>query len=222
MRLAVLGFVAALLTAPLAAQAAQPPAMFSATLQAAIADRLTYERTALDEECTSRRTGEGGRELSIRSIRPTVIEVTPGQARVVYRPAAVAALRVGETKLAGSWLELRRCRFLPPERSSGTCDRASGSVRRMRAGFRSGRHAIVFRPGSSGDVTPCGLDQGVPGGWLDLFSGRIDHDVLLSGRSLRVLARAEGTRERTIAGDPTLKVTQRTTVRWTLTFRRLL
>jgi hypothetical protein len=110
MRLAALAFLAALLLAPLAAQAAQPPARFAVTLQGTIVDRLTYERTAVEDECTSHKTGNGGRGLEIRSLRPTTIAV---------------------------------------------------------------------------------------------------------------VARASGARENTIGGDPTLKVTQRTTVRWALTFRRL-
>jgi hypothetical protein len=111
MRLAALAFLAALLLAPLAAQAAQSPARFAVTLQGTIVDRLTYERTAVEDECTSHKTGNGGRGLAIRSLRPTT---------------------------------------------------------------------IVARA-----------------------------------------ARASGARENTIGGDPTLKVTQRTTVRWALTFRRL-
>jgi hypothetical protein len=70
-------------------------------------------------------------------------------------------------------------------------------------------------------VTACGLDRPLPGGWLNQFPGRIDQDALLAGRSLRVVARASGTRQSTFNGDPLFQRTQRTTVRWTLTFRRL-
>jgi hypothetical protein len=223
MRLAALGLLAALLAAPLAAQAARPPARFAVTLQGTVVDRVTYERVLVDEECTSRRTGNGGRGLTIRNLRPTTIEVTGGATRVVYRPARVAALRVAATSLAGTYSELRSCRFLPPERRSGKCQRAAGSVRRLQAGFRSARNAIVFgRPGPSrGDVTACGLAGAVVGGWLNLVPGRIDEDALLNGRSRQVFARAARTREGTIGGDPTFTGTQQTTVRWTLTFRRL-
>lgn len=216
-------FAAAVLAAPLAGQAAQAPARFAVTLQGTIVDRLTYERTQVDEECTSRRTGDGGRELAVRSVRPTTIEVVRGASRPVYRPQRLDALRVVATNIAGSFLELRRCRFLPPERVTGTCERAPGPVRRLRARFRSGPNTILFqRPAATeGDVTPCGLDRAVLGGWFHLVPGRIDHQALLNGRSLRVVARASGTREGTVAGDPTVKITQRTTVRWTLTFRRL-
>lgn len=223
MRLAALAFLAALLSAPLAAQSAQSPARFAVTLQGTIVDRLTYERTAVEEDCTSRKTGNGGRRLAVRSRRPTTIEVTPGASAVVYRPARVVGLRVAATTLEGTFSELRSCRFLPPERRSGRCERAAGTIRRLRAGFRSGRNALVFaRPGPTREeVSACGLGRTVPGGWLHLVPGRIDQDALLNGRSLRIVARAAGTRENTIGGDPTLKVTQRVTVRWTLTFRRL-
>jgi hypothetical protein len=223
MRLAALGFLAALLSAPLAAQAAQPPARFAVTLQGTIVDRVTYERTTVDEECTTRKSGDGGRRLSIRSLRPTTIEVARGGSAVVYRPARVVALRVAATSLEGNFVELRTCRSLPPVRRSGRCERAAGAVTRMRAGFRSGRNAIVFaRPRTTREqVGVCGLGQTVAGGWLHLASGRIDQDALLSGRSLRIVARASGTRENTIIGIPTMQGTQRTTIRWTLTFRRL-
>jgi hypothetical protein len=222
MRLAALGLLAALLAAPLAAQAARPPARFAVTLQGTVVDRVTYERVLVDEECTSRRTGNGGRGLTVRSLRPTTIEVTGGATGVAYRPARVAALRVAATRLAGTYSELRSCRFLPPERRLGKCQRAAGSVRRLQAGFRSARNAILFRPGPSrGDVTACGLDRAMLGGWLNLAPGRIDQDALLNGRSRRVIARAAKTREGTIGGDPTFTGTQQTTVRWTLTFRRV-
>lgn len=223
MRLAALGLLAALLAAPLAAQAARPPARFAVTLQGTIVDHLAYERVVVDEECTTERTGRGGRGLTIRSLRPTMIEVTGGTTRVVYRPARVAALRVAATSLAGEYVELRSCRFLPPERRLGKCRQAPGSVRRLQAGFRSARNSILFgHPGPSrGDVTACGLDRAMLGGWLNLVRGRIDEGALLNGRSRRVFARAARTREGTIGGDPTLTGTQQTTVRWTLTFRRL-
>jgi hypothetical protein len=225
MRPAALGLLAALLIAPLAAQAAQQPARFAVTLQGRIIDNVSYERLGIpvSEDCTARRTGHGGRELTIRSLRPTTIEVIRGGSRVVYRPARVGRLRVAATRLAGSFLETRLCRFLPPEKRTGTCSRARGPVRRLRAGFRSGRNAIVFRrPAPSRiAITACGLDRSVPGGWLHEVRGRIDQGALLAGRSLRVFARASGTRERTFDTDPLLQRTQRTTVRWTLTFRRL-
>jgi hypothetical protein len=223
MRLAAVGFVAALLAAPLAAQAAQQPARFAATLQGTIVDEVTYERTVVADECTSIRTGRGGRKLAIRSLRPTTIEVTGGASPIVYRPSRLVALRVAATRLAGAYSELRSCRFLPPEKLNGKCQQETGSVRRVPATFRSGRNAILFnRPATAqNDVTACGLDRTLPGSWLELVRGRIDQDALLNGRSRRVFARAAGTRESTAAVAPTVKVTRQTTVRWTLTFQRL-
>lgn len=225
MRLAALGFLAALVAAPLAAQAAQPAARFAVTLRGTVVDRVTYERIVAAEECTSQRTGQGGRSLAIRSLRPTTVEVAGSRSGVVYRPARVVALRVAATTLPGSYSELRRCRFLPPEKLTGKCNRAPGSVRRVAAGFRRGRNAIVFRAPapSSTDVLACGLDrqQATFGGWLHLVAGRIDQDALLAGRSRRVVVRGAGTRERKIGGGPTFTGTRKTTVRWSLTFRRL-
>jgi hypothetical protein len=222
MRLAALGLLIALLAGPLAAQAAQQPARFAVTLQGKIIDNLTYERMVLVEDCSAQRTGQGGRELAIKSVRPTIVEVSGGGSRVVYRPARIGWLRVASTRLAGSYTEIRRCRFLPPEKLTVECDRAPGPVRRLRAGFRSGRNSIQFgRPAPGRDVTACGLGQSLPGGWLHEASGRIDQEALLAGRSQRVFARASGTLERTLDGGPLLQRTQRTTVRWTLMFRRL-
>jgi hypothetical protein len=223
MRLAAVGFLAALLLAPLAAQAAQPTAEFAVTLRGTVVDRLTYERTTVDDECTLHTSGDGGRQLSVRSLRATTIEVTRGASGLVYRPARVSGLRVAATSLEGTFVELRNCRFLPPERRVGRCERAAGAVSRMRAGLRSRRNAIVFaRPKPAlAQVRACGLGPTVPGGWFHLVSGRIDPDTLIDGRSLRVVARASVTRENSIIGIPTTQGTQRTTVRWTLTFRRL-
>lgn len=223
MRLAALGVLAALLAAPLAAQAARQPARYAVTLQGSIVDSVSYERITVGEDCSIQRTGDGGRELAIRSLRPTTIEVSGGAPQVVYTPARITALRVAATTLPGSYTEVRRCRFLPPEKLVADCRRSVVTVWRQQANFRSGRNAILFRRPASArsDVTACGLGVSLPGGWLHDFPGRIDQSALVAGRSLRVVARATGTRERTADGDPTFKRTQRTTVRWTLTFRRL-
>lgn len=58
------------------------------------------------------------------------------------------------------------------------------------------------------------------GGGFDLALGRVDEEALLSGRSLRVVAAGSATKEDVVVSTPTITVTQRTTVRWTLTFRR--
>jgi type 1 fimbria pilin len=100
MRLAALGVLAALLTAPLAAQAAQQPTRFAVTLQGKIVDALSCDRTIVGDDCIILRTGTGGRELTIRSLRPTTIEVAGGS-RVASKPARVSALRVTATTRPG-------------------------------------------------------------------------------------------------------------------------
>jgi hypothetical protein len=221
MKLGVLSFVAALLAAPLAAQAADSPDRFAVTLRASVLDSFTYEVSRREEECVIRRSGSGGRELRFRSLRPARIQVTGGADGAVYRPSRVAA-RVTGTATGGSFTETRACRAAPIERTVGDCKPRGLTPRRIRAGFRRpGPDALVFRPASSGDVPLCGLDQSYPGGWLHLAPGRVDEDALLNGRSLRVVAGAAATRERMIASTRTVKITQRTTIRWTLTFRRL-
>jgi hypothetical protein len=222
MRLAALGVLAALLTAPLAAQAAQQPTRFAVTLQGKIVDALSYDRTIVGEDCIILRTGTGGRELTIRSLRPTTIEVAGGS-RVASRPAHVSTLRVTATTRPGSYTEIRHCRFLPPEKLIVDCRAGAVTVRRVQAGFRGVRNAILFRRPVTmpSDLTACGLGVSVPGGWLHGFPGRIDQRALLAGRSLRVTARASGTRQRTDDSDPAFKRTQQTTVGWMLTFRRL-
>jgi hypothetical protein len=59
------------------------------------------------------------------------------------------------------------------------------------------------------------------GAWLDLAQGSIGEDALLNGRSLRVIARGVATREEAQPEYDARNVRRRSTVRWTLTFRRL-
>jgi hypothetical protein len=47
----------------------------------------------------------------------------------------------------------------------------------------------------------------------------VNGDALLKGTAARAVARRAARREATIVDTPTLKVTQQTTVSWTLTFR---
>lgn len=224
MRLAVFGFVAALLAAPLAAQAAQSPARFSVTLHATLLDRISYERTRSDEECSSRRTGTGGHELTLRSVVPTTIRVSRRGGSTVFRPARVAAVHRSGTSLAASYSEFRRCRFLPPERLSGKCDaRPLPAVRGPANLSRPSRNRIVFGRAATRTTTACGLETRLQlAGWLNLAPGAVDERALLSGRALRVRARGSANRELAPpTGDPTLKVTERVVINWTLTFRRL-
>jgi hypothetical protein len=57
MKLALVSFFAARGGA-LAAQAAQPPASFAATLNATVVDHFTYSLVRVSEDCSIRRTGD--------------------------------------------------------------------------------------------------------------------------------------------------------------------
>jgi hypothetical protein len=220
MKLGFVSFFAALVAAPLAAQAAEPPARFAVTLRATVTDVFTYDVTRSEDECHIHRSGSGGRQLQLRSLRPARIQVSGGPEGAVYRPSRVA-VRVTSRSGTGSFDETRICRGAPLGRLAGDC-KAPLKARGVRLGFfRAGPGALLFRRWSVGDVSLCGLDQSHPGGWLNLAPGRVDEDALLSGRSLRVVASGSATKEDVVTSTPTLKVTQKTTVRWTLTFRRL-
>lgn len=223
MRLAVCGFAAALLAAPLAVRAADTPARYAVTLQASVSDELTYERIHAEEECLIRRTGSGGRELTIRSAGPSSITVVRGAQGAVYRPARIAQVRIAGRALGGTFAETRRCRGAPLERLVGTCDAIRLPVRLVREPFqRLGRNGIRFRALASTalDLQACGLGRLSGGDVLPFASGKIDENALLSGRA-RVIARGSATRETAVKRDAETTLTRQTTVRWTLTFRRL-
>jgi hypothetical protein len=223
MKLAFVSFVAALMAAPLlgAAQAAAPPGRFAATLNATVVDHFTYAWTRVNEDYSIRRTGFGGRVLQLRSPRATAIQVTRGSAGLRYRPSSVLARVTGKATI-GSFGDVKRCRAEPILRASGDCKAKTLVPRHVRALFRSGRSAFAFRePATPGEVELCGLDPTYPGGWLQLAPGRVNGDALLNGTAARAVARGAARREATIVDTPTLRVTQQTTVRWTLTFRRL-
>lgn len=221
MKLAIVSFVAALVAAPLAAQAAAPPPRFSARLNATVVDHFTYAWTRVSEDCSIRRTGFGGRELRLRSPRATTFQVTRSSSGLRYRPSAVL-VRVSGRTTTGAFGEVKRCRAEPILKTSGDCKAKTLVPRRVRAGFRSGRGAFAFQePTAPGDVEICGLEPTYPGGWLQLAPGRVNGDALLNGTAARAVARGSARREVTVVNTPTLRVTQQTTVRWTLAFRRL-
>ena len=221
MKLAV-SFLAALAVAPLAAQAAQPPFRYAVTLRATVVDQATYILTRAEEECLIRREGAGSREASFRSSRPTTISV---DSRVIYRPARMIAVRVSGTSGGGSFSETRRCRAEPIRTLIGDC-RVRRTIRPAagRPGFRRPRrNAIAFRaapPTLRGTFLACGLDQPFPAGWLDSVPGTINERALLRGAAL---VRARGVTPAAVRflQDPLVQTELRTTVRWTLTFRRL-
>ena len=220
MKLAIVSFVAALVAAPLAAQAAAPPT-FAASLNATVVDRFTYAWTRVSQDCSIRRTGFGGRELLLRSPRATTVQVTRSGTVLRYRPSSVLA-RVTGRATSGSFGDVKRCRAEPILKASGECKAKTIVPRRTRAVFRSGRSAFAFRePATPGDVEICGLDPTYPGGWLQLAPGRVNGNALVNGTAARAVARGSARREATIVDTPALRVTQQTTVRWTMTFRRL-
>jgi hypothetical protein len=220
MKLALVSFFVALVAAPLAAQAADSPARFAVTLNATVVDHFTYSLVRVSEDCSIRRTGFGARELRLHSPRATVIRVTRGAAGLVYRPSRVLARVTGRATI-GSFGEVKRCRAEPILKASGDCKARTLEPRRVRAGFRLDRGTLAFqKPAAHNDVQICGLDPTYAGGWLELAPGRVSETALLNGTAARVVARGAARREKTVVDTPTLRVTQQTTVRWTLTFRR--
>ena len=152
MKLGIVGFFAALVAAPLAAQAAEPPARFAVTLRATVSDKLSFDVTTSQEDCVTNRSGTGGRDLTIRSLRPTRIRVTAGP---VYRPSRVGVLVVGGAT-GGVYKTIRRCRAGPFETTSVICKPNKSKPRPVRAAFRrSGRGALAFRGTSFESADAC-------------------------------------------------------------------
>ena len=221
MKLGVAGFLAVLVAAPLAAQAAKSPARFSVTLRATIVDKFTYDSSRSEEECLIQRTGSGSREIRLRSVRATTIDVSGGAQGLVYRPSRLAVRLSGMDK-GGTFFELRRCRAAPLERTMRDCDPRRLTPRRVHAAFtRPSAGRLAFRRSAArGGLRLCGLEQAYPGGWLHLAAGSVDEEALRNGRSLQVVAGGSATRELVVPDRQSVEITQRTTVRWTLTFRR--
>ncbi len=225
MRLVILSFLAALVAAPLAAQAAQPPARYSVTLNGRMVASYSYSRTTMESECRISRFGSATRTTEIRSLRPTVIQAVRDRGRAAYRPAVLRALRLTSTLGGSNWTERQICRGAPIETRTGTCppkiDRAQSVRARIAWG---GPNRIVFRPDSSGPATVplCGLGQAVrSNGRLSIAPGRVDEEALLLGRARRVLASASVTRDGNVGSDPQTSIGEKVEVRWTLTFRRI-
>lgn len=225
MRLATVSFLAALVAAPLAAQAAQAPARYSVTLNGRIVAAHSYIHSTRESECQISRFGSVTRTTVIRTIRPTVMQAVRERGRAAYRPAVLRALRLTATTGGSNWTERRACRAAPIETRNGTCAPRQDRPRTIRAGIAwGGPNRIVFRPDSIGpaNVPLCGLSRVVRStGRLSIAPGRIDEEALLLGRSLRVIARASVTRDRNIGSDPQTSIGEKLEVRWTLSFRRL-
>jgi hypothetical protein len=224
MKLGVACFLGVLVAAPLAAQAAESPAQFSVTLRATIVDTYTYAYSQSDGECTTSRRGSGGRTLSLRSIRPTRIQVIAGPQRLVYRPALLVVRRSG-TNNSGSYEEARRCRADPNEQIvHADCFRGRNLANRRIAlrFFRPRENRVAFRSAPRPAARVCGLNRfPLPGAWLDLARGSIDEEALLNGRSLHVIAHGTASRHGDVPGMSALNLTHSAEVSWTLTFRRL-
>ncbi|MFL5930852.1 MAG: hypothetical protein ACJ75P_06315 [Gaiellaceae bacterium] len=216
MKLAALSFFAVLLAVPLAARAASSPT-YSVTLQATVRDEVSYtQQAAQPEDCTVSRTGSGGLALQIRSRATTTARALRGKLR----------LRVGGTMLAGAYSELRRCRFVPPERRRGSCSALPLPTFVANATFaRVGRNRIAFMPGANapaGRARLCGLTEAtVLNGRLQRALASVNEAALRAGRA-RVVATGSLTRD--LAGpapnDPTVRLKEHITVRWRLIFTR--
>ncbi len=223
MTLGVLLSAALVLAAPLAAGAASPSVRYSVTLNGTIVDAVSYDQTRqAGEECRVQREGTGRRSLVAKTLRPVTIAVSRSGKRVVYRPSRLA-VRLTGTAGKGSYDEKRVCRAAPVVRKHADCRAERLAARRLRTAFRRpSRNRIAFAASPQTEqVGACGLDRLVAGGWLDHALGRVDEAALLNGRARRVLARGSSTTTALI-GDPLGgKISRRSTVRWTLTFRRL-
>jgi hypothetical protein len=221
MRLAVVGFLAVMVAAPLAAQAAQPPARWAVTLRGTVTDSFEYSERLVEERCRVSRNGSGGRQLSFVSARPTRIQVSRVGQGTTYRPARLRAVRLTGGSNGGSSTWIRFCPGGPVETKKTECRAARSTPRLLRLGFTARPTTISFGRAAAQNVSVCGLGQTQAGGWLHLANARVDHDALVAGRSRRVVIRGSASEEVTSGGNSALSVTRKTTVRWTLTFRRI-
>jgi hypothetical protein len=226
MKLAAVSVVTALLAAPLAAQAAAPPARWAVTLSGRVVETYSYNESERQEECVRSRIGTSMRELRVASVAPTVVTVTRAGARATYTPPRLRRVQLRQSVGKGSWSEFLRCLGDPISRGSGSCDARSVPRRTLRPIFVwGGANRIVFRGSvAAAPLRLCGLDRtiGATDAWLNMAPGRVDEDALLARRARRVVARAELTRDANLPGEPsTTSIHQRIRVVWTLWFRRL-
>ena len=212
------------LAAAAVADAASSPARFAVTLQGTVVDSVGYDQTRTEPvDCRVQRKGNGGRTLVFRSTAPTTITASRSGKRVVYRPSRVAAVRVTGTTRKSAFEETRACRAAPIRRIERVCRAEPLARRRVRLAFtRPAASRIAFRaPTQAEQVGACGLDRLIPAGWIDHAAGKVDERLLLDAGVRRVVARGSATAATLIPDPLGGKITRRTTVRWTLTFRRL-
>jgi hypothetical protein len=222
-KLVAAAVLAAVASVPLAGQAATVPLRYSMTLQGSIADHVEYTQTRRDEDCFIRRSGSGRSELVVRSVRRTIVRLLDAEGRTRYRPAFVRAVRVSGRINAGVYGETRLCRGAPPERVQGSCEGVRFGPVTVRASFhRPSRNAIRFGSApvaARAGVRACGIDLRFEGGWLHLVPGRVSERAFRAGA--RVVRARGATPTTAFLQTPITETEQRTTVDWTLTFRRL-
>jgi hypothetical protein len=225
MRLAVLGFLAALVALPFAAEAAQPPTRWAVTLSGRVVETYTYGTAGRNAECIVRRSGKTTREWRVVSTRPTVVSVARWRSRARYRPGQLFPVRITRAAGKGSWTEMRQCLGEEILTDSGTCGTSSQQGRAQLAFGWAGANRIAFRRRSG--VAPlrlCGFDRAVTSSdsWLSVALGRVDEEVLLAGSRRRVVARADVSRDAMLPFEPPSgSMQQNLRVVWTLLFRRL-
>lgn len=225
MRLAVLGFLAALAALPLAAEAAQPPTRWAVTLSGRVVETYNYGNANRTAECTVRRFGKTTREWRVASTSPTVVSVQRWSSRARYRPGQLFHVRVTRSAGKGLWSEMRQCLGEEIVTDSGTCSAGSQQGRARPAFGWAGANRIAFRRRSGvAALRLCGFDRSVasPDSWLSVAPGRVDEEVLLAGSRRRVVARADVSRDAMLPFEPPSgSMTQNLRVVWTLLFRRL-
>ena len=226
MRLAVLGFLAALVALPFAAEAAAPPTRWAVTLSGRVVETYSYGNANRDAECIVRRFGTTTREWRLASTRPTVVGVDRRSSHARYRPGRLLAVRITTTAGKGSWTEMRQCLGEEIKSDSGTCSaRTQGG--RVRPAFAwGGANRIAFRRRSvSVPLRICGFDwtASSPDSWLSVALGRVDEELLLAGSRRTVVARADVTRDTMNMPfePPSGSMSHKLRVLWTLQFRRL-
>jgi hypothetical protein len=220
MRLAVVSFFAALVAAPLAAQAAQPPATWAVTLRGTVTDSFEYSEGRIEGRCRIRRVGTSGRQLLLQSARATRVQVARGEPVASYRPSRLRAVRITGGNTGGLVTQTKLCPGEPLETTKTQCRATRAAPRLVRVGFRARRTTITVNRPSRSNVSVCGLAAPQAGGWLHIATAPASHDALVAGRSRRVFVRGTANEETRSPGPP-LEITRKTTVRWTLTFRRV-
>jgi hypothetical protein len=224
MRLAVLGFLAALVAIPLAANAAEQPTRWAVTLSGRVVEEYSYGKSDRLAECAVSRWGTTTREWRVASMRPTVVSVTRGNSRARYRPARLFRVRLTTSVRRGSWMEMRQC-LGETVTTSGRCDAKTQRTATRPTFAWGGANRIVFhrRPGGA-PIRLCGFNWTVPAtdAWLSVAPGRVDEEVLIAGSRRLLVARADVSRDTMRPFNPPPGTTQqKLRVVWTLRFRRL-